>query len=100
LRSVVGILRKFSSTDVSVGEHGLGEAPVLSICQNEHSALDSVSAISNFKLDRSLKGADTVEHARRLGGCTRCFSFNHKSFNCMSALRCAVCFKYGHRYKF
>lgn len=100
LRPVVGILRKFSSTNVSVDEHGLGEAPVLSICQNEHSALDSVSAISNFKLDRSLKGADTVERARRLGGCTRCFSVNHRSFNCKSALRCAVCFKYGHRYKF
>lgn len=41
-----------------------------------------------------------VKCARRLGGCTQCFSLNHSCFNCNSALRCAAYFKFGHKFKF
>lgn len=42
---------------------------------------------------------EVVKRARRLGGCTWCFSLNHICFDCKSAPRCAACFKVGHKFK-
>jgi hypothetical protein len=39
-------------------------------------------------------------NARRLGKCTRCFSFNHRRMACRAPFRCAACFKFGHVFKF
>lgn len=42
---------------------------------------------------------EVINHTRRLGGCTRCVSFKHDRVNCRSSFRCAVCYKFGHRFK-
>lgn len=43
--------------------------------------------------------AEIVKRAHRLGGCTRYLSPHHRAFDCISKIRCAACFKYGHKYK-
>lgn len=43
---------------------------------------------------------EVINHARRIGSCTRCFSNSHDRVNCSSMLRCAACFNYGHRFKY
>jgi hypothetical protein len=37
---------------------------------------------------------EVIDNARRLGKCTRCFSFNHQRMDCRALLRCAACFKF------
>lgn len=44
-------------------------------------------------------GNGAIDDARHLGLCFRCFSINHKASNCTSAVHCAACFNYGHKYK-
>jgi hypothetical protein len=65
-----------------------------------HIAVDSGIQISNSKFNNSsFMVTEVVNPARRLGGCTRCFSLNHRRIYCKSVLRCATCFKYGHKFK-
>lgn len=59
------------------------------------SNLNSSSSSGNW----SFMISEVVKRARRLGGCTRCFSLNHVCFDCKSAPRCTACFKVGHKFK-
>jgi hypothetical protein len=56
-----------------------------------------------FTANRNIKTPvhlEVIDIARRLGKCTRCFSFNHRRMDCCAPFRCAACFKFGHVFKF
>jgi hypothetical protein len=52
------------------------------------------------KIINSAVHLEVIDHARRLGKCTRCFSLNHRRVECRAPLRCAACFKPGHMFRF
>lgn len=60
-----------------------------------------VISISNSNpTDWHFKIPAAVIRARRFGDCTRCFGTDHNRFNCKSAIRCAGCFNYGHKFRY
>lgn len=80
-------------SDSSSSLHNFEKLPV------RDEQVSSVSHCLNTGARNSLAENNAIVNVRRLGHCTRCFGLNHKAINCLSAIRCAACFKYGHRYK-
>lgn len=80
------------------------EPPSSSYDSGSNSVFSTNSGSSANSGSSLLKGSSSVHevinHARRIGGCTRCFIHNHSQNSCRSMLRCAVSFNYGHRFKF
>lgn len=120
VRSVGGILKKDSLLPINpvvsddlVGDHAKEFAGSdLDALKGRDRGVHSANAEGNGKsalvlnsnsnsksIDGVLKAVQVVKRARRLGGCTRCFGLDHTCFGCRAAIRCAACFKFGHRVK-
>lgn len=61
--------------------------------------IHSQRSINSSASSKALMAVKLVKRARRLGGCTRCFSLDHNCFECHEGIRCAACFNYGHKFK-
>jgi hypothetical protein len=57
-------------------------------------------AASPSSLNCSANYSWELNRIRRLRGCVRCININHSKSNCSFSLRCATCFKPGHKFKF
>lgn len=95
----------YQDIDQSVGadpeflfHHSLSHSNGVSIAGQAHS-MERASSNSN-PANRALNVMEVVKCARRLGECTRCFSLNHKCFDCKTSIRCAICFNYEHKSRF
>jgi hypothetical protein len=75
------------------------------VVHDEHGKILGFSVSSDSDSDSNLsdkvfKTPAAVIRARRFGDCTRCFGTDHNRFNCKFAIRCAGCFKLGHKFRY
>jgi hypothetical protein len=86
--------RKSSSTEVPQGTAEQATTPrVTRRSSFPHAASpSSLNCSTNYSWE--------LNRIRRLGGCVRCLDINHSKSNFSFSLRCAACFKPGHKFKF
>jgi len=51
-----------------------------------------------LKVQLILSLIEVVKQVNRLGGCTRCLKLDHKRHDCISGIRCATYYNYGHKF--
>jgi hypothetical protein len=64
------------------------------------SAPQAVDALELQLINGSFKSFLVTNGILQHGGCSRCFAFNRRRYDCRGKIRCAACFKSGHIFKF